>query len=399
MSGKHIVVVGTSFAGYTAALKLREGLGSEHKVTVIDRQDRFVFIPSLIWYPFGIRTAKQISFAVSPIYKKKNIDFMLDEVKSFDLENRTVITEKGKVPYDYLVVATGPKVDFKSVPGLVPGETSNSICTLEHAEHAKDSWEKFLKNPGPIVVGAAQEAACFGAAYEFVFNVRHQLKKNKILDKAPIHFVTSEPYLGHFGIGGFGSGAKMCTWMFNKKGITGHYNTDIKEVTKDSVTLGDGTEIKSSYTMIIPRFRGVDAVTSSKGLANDKGFIATSTKFQHLIHPEVYAAGIAVAVAAPEATKFGCAVPKTGYPSEVMAEVAAHNIIVDITGEGEYLDQAVGDISAKCIMDAGNSGMVILGDKTLGPRKKERIIPGPWAHWGKLAFEAYFMYTRKRGKV
>ncbi len=399
MSQKHIVVVGTSFAGYTAALKLREGLGAEHKITVIDRQDKFVFIPSLIWYPFGIRKAKQISFAVSPVYKKKNIDFMLDEVLSFDLDNRTVITETGKVPYDYLVVATGPKVDFAAIPGLKPGETSNSICTIEHAEDAKDSWEKFLQNPGPVVVGAAQEAACFGAAYEFVFNVRYQLKKNKLLKKAPIHFVTSEPFLGHFGIGGFGKGAEMCTMMFKRMGITGHYNTDIKEVTKDSVTLGDGTKIDSKYTMIIPRFRGVDAVVNSKGLANPKGFIPTTDEYQHVDYPEVYAAGIAVAVAAPFETQFGCAVPKTGYPSEVMAEVAAHNIIADITGEGERHQKEFADIDAKCIMDAGNMGMIILGDKMLGKRKKEKIIPGPWAHWGKLAFEAYFMYTRRRGKV
>lgn len=399
MSQKHIVIVGTSFAGYTAAIKLREGLGSEHKITVIDRQDKFVFIPSLIWYPFGIRKPKQISFAVSPVYKKKNIDFRLDEVTSFDLDNKTVITETGTVPYDYLIVATGPKVDFDAIPGLKPGETSNSICTIEHAEHAKDSWKKFLQNPGPVVVGATQEAACFGAAYEFVFNVRYQLKKKKLLDKAPIHFVTSEPYLGHFGIGGFGKGAEMCTWMFNKMGITGHYNTDIKEVTKDAVILGDGTEIKSSYTMLIPRFRGVDAVVNSKGLANPKGFIPTTKGYQHVDYPEVYAAGIAVAVAAPGETQHGCATPKTGYPSEVMAEVAVHNIIVDITGKGERTEKAFEDIGAKCIMDAGNMGMIILGDKMIGPRKKERIIPGPWAHWGKLAFEMYFMYTRKRGKV
>ncbi|MHC4092596.1 MAG: NAD(P)/FAD-dependent oxidoreductase, partial [Planctomycetota bacterium] len=202
MDRKRIVVVGSSFAGYTGALELHEQLGEHHDITVIDKSPHFVFIPSLIWYPFGIRNAEDISFDVRPVYEKRGISFVQATARSFDLEGRTVKTDIGDLPYDYLLIATGPKVDFDDVPGLGPHKNSWSICNIGHAEETRQGWERFLDDPGPIVIGASQGAACFGAAYEFVFNVRYQLKKNKLQKKAPITYVTAEPFLAHFGIGG-----------------------------------------------------------------------------------------------------------------------------------------------------------------------------------------------------
>jgi sulfide:quinone oxidoreductase len=80
-----------------------------------------------------------------------------------------------------------------------------------------------------------------------------------------------------------------------------------------------------------------------------------------------------------------------------MAKTAAHNIAVEITGEGERKEMPFSMIHAYCIMDTGNMGMVILGDQMLGPRHLEFIIPGPQAHWAKIAFEKYFMATRTPG--
>ena len=399
MERKHVVVIGSSFAGYTGALELREMLGDEHDITVIDKSSDFVFIPSLIWYPFGSREAKDISFDVRPVYEKRGIRFLQTPARGFDLENRTVHTGNGDVPYDYLLIATGPFVDFEDVPGLGPEKNSWSICNLGHAEETRQAWERFLDDPGPIVIGASQGAACFGAAYEFVFNVRYQLKKNKLLDKAPIAYVTAEPFLAHFGIGGLGKGQMMAEKMFKFYDIDRRTNAVVDEVQPDAVVLEGGERIPSKFTMIIPRFLGVDAVRNTPGLANANGFIEVDEGYQHPDHPEVYAAGVAVHVPPPEETPIPCGVPKTGYPSEQMAKTAAHNIAVEITGEGERKEMPFSMIHAYCIMDTGNMGMVILGDQMLGPRHLEFIIPGPQAHWAKIAFEKYFMATRKRGRV
>lgn len=400
MARKRIVVIGTSFAGYTGALELHELLGKQHDITVIASSHEFVFIPSLIWYPFGLREKGDIAFDVRPIYAERGITFVEDKVTGFDLERQVVqAAQAGELPYDYLLIATGPKVDFASVPGLGPDKYSLSICNVEHAEETRHAWSRFIQDPGPIVIGAAQGAACFGAAYEFIFNVRHQLKKLHLLEKAPLTYVTAEPFLGHFGIGGFGNAKWMSEKFFKMEGIDWRTNSTISEVRADAVVLGTGEVLPSKFSMIIPRFLGIDAIRSTPGLGNANGFIETGDDYRHKVYPNVYAAGVAVHVPPVGETDVPCGVPKTGYPSEVMAKTAAHNIAADIRGETERKTMPFSLIQAYCIMDTGDMGMMILGDHMLGARHLEFIIPGPQAHWAKLAFEKYFLYSRKHGHV
>jgi sulfide:quinone oxidoreductase len=121
-------------------------------------------------------------------------------------------------------------------------------------------------------------------------------------------------------------------------------------------------------------------------------------EYRHKVYPEVFAAGISVHVAPPSSTPVPCGVPKTGYPSEQMAKTAAHNIAVEIEG-GTPKETPFAEINAYCVLDSGNMGMIIVGDHMLEPRHSEHIIPGPEAHWAKLAFEKYFLYSRKHGHV
>src|SRR6266545_2335517 len=364
MARKRIVVVGTSFAGYTGALELHELLGDDHDITVVANTHDFVFIPSLIWYPFGLRDKKDIAFDVRPVYAEHHIRFVEANVTGFDLDQRLVLTNAEPIAYDYLLIATGPKVDFANVPGLGPQQNSWSICNIAHAEETRHAWERFLSDPGPIVIGASQGAACFGAAYEFIFNVRYQLKKHHLLDKAPLTFVTAEPFLGHFGIGGFGNAQAMSELFFKMQQI--NWRTS--------------------------------AIRNTPGLANANGFIETDDGYQHKCYPEVFAAGVAVYVPPAGDTPVPCGVPKTGYPSEVMAKTAAQNIAAAING-GERKTMPFSLIHAYCIMDTGNMGMLIVGDHMLGARHMEFIIPGPQAHWAKLALEKYFLYKRKHGHI
>ncbi len=400
MEKKHIVIVGTSFAGYTGALELREHLeGEDHEITVIAPSPEFVFIPSLIWLPFGLRDKEDISFDVRPVYDKHRIDFVESRATSFDLDRRAVITEQGELQYDYLLIATGPKIDFESIEGLGPHRNSWSVCTVDHAMETRQAWNNFLDDPGPVVIGATQGAACFGAAYEFLLNTRYQLKKKKLIDKCPITLVTAEPYLAHFGIGGFGNAREMCEKMFARYGIHWHTSAVVKEVKPETVVLESGEALPSKFTMLIPRFLGVDAVRSTSGLANQAGFIEVDGTYQHPTYKEVFAAGVAVHVPPPEPTPVPCGVPKTGYPCEQMAKTAVWNIAASIRGDEERKNLPYSDIKALCIMDTGNMGMFIVGDHMLSPRAHEAIIPGPQAHWAKVAFEKYFLSTRKRGVV
>lgn len=423
MNAPHVVIVGGSFAGLTAAYELKRLLGKLVRVTVIDKNDQFVFIPSLIWVPFGWRTPKQITFALRPSLESCGAEFLHATAQRIDPEGQFVELRHHDSPerveavrYDYLLIATGPHVQFDVIPGLGPhGGFTESICNIEHAEKARLAWKAFLKDPGPVIVGATQGSACYGAAYEFVFNLEYALRKAGIRDKASVTYVTSEPFAGHFGIGGMKHAQSMTEWFFRHVGIDWAVNAVMDRVTpgeihfrtgqltratgNEPVTNLAGKSLPFKYAMIIPPFLGAEVVRVS-GLGNERGFIVTDDYFRHLRYPHIYAAGVAVAVAPPAPCEAGCSVPKTGYISEVMAHTAAKNIAASIEGK-PLTKKPQADIDAKCILDAGNQGIIMYTDRVYAPKRRrwETLIPGPWAHWGKLAFERYYLWKMRTGRV
>lgn len=396
---ERIVVLGGSFAGLTAAFELKRELGDRAEVTVIARDPRFVFIPSLIWVVPGWRKPGQISFEIEPALKRKGIVFKHAVVERIDPATNKVLTDDGEFEYDYLVIATGPKYDWEVVPGLGPADgTTWSVCNLPHAMDAAKAWLDFVQDPGPIVIGSTQGASCFGAEYEVVFNIDKALRQARIRSQVPLTFFTAEPFLGHFGIGGMRGGEMMLKGFFKLLGIEAIVGVSTNEVTKDTITLSNGRTLAHRFAIVIPRFSGVQAIFDSPGLGDERGFVPINDRYQHPEFANIYAAGVAAQVKPPEPTLIPTGVPKTGWMSEVMARVVAQNIAADITG-GEHRELPFGDIRPLCIMDAGNQGMIIGLDRVFKPRKVEIMLPGPWSHWAKLAFERYYMAKMRNGLV
>ncbi len=400
MAAQRVVVVGSSFAGLTAALTLRKELGDEHEIVVVDPRDHFTFIPSLIWLPFGIREPGDITFPLEPTYARKGISFVNEAATAIDPGRHVVTTDSGReLDYDRLLLATGPRLAFEKVPGLGPedGYTS-SVCNLEHALGTRDAWQRFLDDPGPVVIGTAQGGSCFGASYEFLFNVKHRIKKAGLEDVAPVTFVTAEPFLGHFGLGGVGKSSEMVEGFFDRLGIEGIPNNVIERVEDGEMHLEGGRVLPFKFSMIVPPFTGVDLVRETEGLGNPMGFIPVDDEYRHVDHPEIFAAGVDIAIPPPGETPVPAGVPKTGHMSERMAAIGARNIAADIKG-GEHEQLALPDLAAVCVLDAGNNGVIFKADHVLGDSKHPRIMAGPQAHWAKLAFERLFLETRKRGML
>ncbi|MCX7997819.1 MAG: NAD(P)/FAD-dependent oxidoreductase, partial [Leptospiraceae bacterium] len=272
---KRIVILGGSFAGLTAAYELKRKLKEEAEVVVISRTDKFWFIPSLIWVPFGRRKRDQISFELKPALKRKGIVFYHEAAQKILPEKNKVVTDKRELDYDYLLIATGPAYNFQLLSGLGPkGGYTHSVCNINEAEECQTAWQEFIKDPGPIVIGATQFASCFGAAYEVIFNVEHQLRKLKIRDKVPsITYLTAEPFLSHFGIGGMFGSKPMIDAFFKFRGISSITNAAIKEIQSKKILLQDGREVPFKFAVIIPPFLGQDVIRNSDGLGNEKGFI------------------------------------------------------------------------------------------------------------------------------
>jgi len=225
----HIIVVGAGIAGLPLAYELRGALGREHRVTLVNASDQFQFVPSNPWVAVGWRDRGQTTFPVARSLARKGIDFLAHPVVRIDAPGNTLHLDGGNaLAYDFLVIATGPRLAFEEVPGSGPAAHTQSICTVEHAEQAWSRYREFLEDPGPMVIGAMPGASCFGPAYEFAFIVSADLKRRRLRRKVPITFVTSEPYIGHLGLGGVGDSKGMLESEFR--------NHDVRWVTNAKTT-------------------------------------------------------------------------------------------------------------------------------------------------------------------
>jgi sulfide:quinone oxidoreductase len=394
----NVLVLGSNFAGLTAALALKHDLRDDVEVTVISKSDRFVFNPSFIWIPFGKRTPQDITFPVGPTFEAHEVNFVHAEATRIDHQRQQVTTPNATYAYDYLVVATGYLEDFSPIPGAGPGGPAHAITSLEGALRAAEGWKRLLADPGPVVVVAAQGTGCFGAAYELVFNVAHQLRKHKLTRRAPVTYVTAEPFLGHFGIGGLPGGERLLGMFLKHTGIQAILDTATSEVVPGEIRLADGRRLPYRYAVVVPPFVGAEVVRAS-GLGNPSGFVEVEDTYQTKVAPNVYAVGIGTAVAAPWRTANPIGVPKTGFPAETMAHVAAANIAAQIRGNPPTRRESFAEMPAVCIMDAGSNGVIILADRMLPPRKHAVMLPGPQSHAAKVAFEKYYLWKTRHGYV
>ncbi|MFQ5973281.1 MAG: NAD(P)/FAD-dependent oxidoreductase [Alphaproteobacteria bacterium] len=390
-----ILVIGGSFGGLTSAYELRRRLpGRTCEITVISRERRFIFIPSLPWVAMGTKTISDISFDLERPLKRKGIGFVESAVLRIDPGQRKVHTEAGVDDYDFLVVATGHRSANEALPGLGPFDgPGHSLMSPVEAEEARDAWARFLQDPGAVVVGCAPGASCLGPAYEFVFEIHYMLARRKLRHRVPIAFVTPEPFVGHFGVGGFGKARQFFEGEFEQRDIRYLTSVEVSKITEESVELADGKALETRYSLIIPPLAGVKAVADSSGLGNPKGFIPVDRYYRHKDFPNIYAVGVAVAFPPVEETPVPVNFPKTGHMTEQMARIAAQNIAVEIHG-GEKTSH---ELMAECIMDMGDEAAHMVADPIRPPRNVSKMSKGKRWLWAKRFFAEYYLWKIRRG--
>ncbi len=392
-----VVIVGGSFGGLTTAYELRRRAGpSACEITLISKEPRFVFIPSLPWVTMGARTVDQISFEIEAPLQRKEIDFVQEAVVRIDTQAKQLLTEAGEYPYDVLVIATGHRSANEVVPGLGPFDgPGHSLMSPPEAEEAGVALKSFLEDPGPMVVGCAPGASCIGPAYEFAFEIDHLLRSKKLRHKVPMTFVTPEPFLGHLGLGGVGRVRQFLEGAFEERDIGYRTSAACTKITESSVELADGSVFESRFSMIIPPLAGVKAVVDSPGLGNPKGFLPVDEHYCHTELPGVYGVGVAVAFPPVDETAVAVNFPKTGHMTEQMAAVAAHNIIAEMQGGAKKAHSLV----AECILDMGEKAARIRAEPVRPPRNVAKLSEGRRWLWAKKAFERYYLWNAKRGRT
>jgi len=403
---KHIVILGAGIGGIPMAYEMKAEAGRDATITVISDNPYFQFTPSMPWVAVGWRKRNDVTIDLAPVFKKHGINFISSGITQLNPAGNSMTLASGEtISYDYLVIATGPELAFDEIEGLGPnGGNTKSVCSVDHAVTAGAAWEEFCKNPSPIVVGAVQGASCFGPAYEFAMIMDTDLRRRKIRDQVPMTFVTSEPYVGHLGLGGVGDTKGLLESAMRDRHINWITNAKVDKVEpgKMHVTEMDDTgapkivhELPFGFSMMLPAFRGIPAMMGHEGLVNPRGFIIVDKHQRNPTYQNIFSVGVCIAIAPPVATPVPTGVPKTGYMIESMVTATAHNIADLLKGKEPH---AVPTWNAFCLADFGDTGIAFVAQPQIPPRNVNWSSEGKWVHLGKIAFEKYFMRKIRKGQ-
>lgn len=415
-----VVILGAGVSGHTAALHLRRLVGREHEVVVVSPKADWNWIPSNIWVGVGRMPARKVVFPLAPIYRRQRIDFRQAKAVAIRPEGDAtsdrgavdiVYTdsvregEQERLTYDYLINATGPKLNFAATPGLGPDGHSWSVCTPEHAVEAARAFDAIKAKLAAgerqrLVIGVGHgTCTCEGAAFEYAFNVEHELREAGVRDLAEVVYLTNENELGDFGVGGmtftqngFVTSSQLWTEsLFRERSVKAIVGAHVERVEEGKVfyeTL-DGTQatLTFDFAMLLPPFRGADLQAFDRA-GNDitsdlfapNGFLRVDADYAAKPYEDWRAAdwpstyqsprysnlfGVGIAFAPPHAisrprtsprgTVIAPAPPRTGMPSGVMGREVAMSI-ADMINHGATAPTHAASMSsmgAACIASAG----------------------------------------------
>lgn len=399
-----LLVLGAGLGGVPMAYELREKARPEDRVIIVSDQEFYHFVPSNPWIVVGWRRPEAIMVKLEAPLAKKGIEFIEGNViRLLPDENKVLLSDGRVLSYDQLIIATGPKPAFEEIEGLGPEHHSHSIVHIDHALQARDAWDRFVESPGHIVVGAVQDASCFGPAYEFAFILDRDLRERHLRKKATMTFVTPEPYIGHLGYGGVSDSREMLENELKEHDIRWICNARVERVTADHVQVVEldveGNEkqrhsLASDFTMLLPAFEGIDALRGIRGLVDEHGFVIVDAHQRNPAYPNIWSVGVAVAIPSQEKTPVPIGVPKAGFMIESMVTAAALNICAVLEGK-EPEKEAVWN--AVYLADMGNTGIAFIALPQIPPRRFSALTEGKWVHLAKVAFESYFLNKIRNG--
>jgi len=394
------IIIGSSYAGLSAALELRSLLPSSDTVTVVSISEDFIFYPSLIWVVQGERELADISFPIRPVLEKAGVEFLHARLVEIHAEQNSIALSDGQIlHFDKLLIATGGEWDWGSTPGLLPRPEGNTVSMLspQAALNARATWKAFLADPGPMVIGMDLNASLYGAAYEFALNLDIALRKAGVRQHAPITFITPEPYLGHFGHDGLGNSRHIIEEAFASRQIQYVTEAQIERVGEDFVALGNMQErLPSKFTMIVPPYRGIQPVRAVPNLGDADGRIPVDDYYRSRSFADIFAGGVAIQIEPQVTTLLPCGVLVPGTVSAEMGRMAATNMAVDL-GYGKPVRKPPDALKSFYVFDSGAHGLFI----SLGSQSWLNVqlnVPGPWAHWAKVIAEKYQIWQLQTGR-
>ncbi len=374
------LVLGGGFAGLETAIRLKErGLD----VTLVSERPFLWIYPTSIWVPTGEYQAEDAKLDLATVASRHGFAFVQGAVEAIDGAKRTARVSGQELTADQLVIALGgspmqPRgVEHTFTIGAGP----------ENTGRLKEALDALLaRGSGRIALGFGgnpkdPSAVRGGPAFEFAFNVDTLLRRKGLREKVELTFFAPMPSpgekMGKRAVEAVGK-------MFAKLGISTRYGKKITGFEPGgTVVFEDGSKLESDLTMFLAAGQGHPVVQASDLPKTDVGFVQTDEGCAVVGLPGVWAVGDSAALLGP-AWK-----AKQGHMAEVMAHVAAANIVAAAEGRTErasYLPQ----VSIVCLMDMGRGAALVRRDD-----KVEKLVPMPvYGHWLKKAWGGYYRRSK-----
>jgi sulfide:quinone oxidoreductase len=346
-----VLVLGAGFGGLELSTCLSGAFGDDVDVTLIDRNDAFVFGFSKLDVMFG----RAVPDAVRHPYRdavKPGVHFVQTEIRSIDPAAKRVETDDGTFEADLLVVALGADLDPHATPGLTEGG-GHEFYTVDGAFAARDVLAEF--RGGRVVIGVLSTPfKCPPAPSETALMLHDQLVERGLRDRSEIALAMD------FGrpIPPSPDASAALVEAFEARNIEWHPRTEISELdpARNVATIRGGGEMAYDLLLAVPVHRA-PAVVVDGGLTTD-GWIQVDPLTFETSFDGVYAIGDVAAVGTPRAGVF----------AEGHAAVAADHIAARIRGETSDLQYGGRGV---CYLEFGKGRLAMVdvtffGDKRVG---------------------------------
>lgn len=381
MKGTTILILGGGIGGIVAAHRLRERLGNEHRIVVVDRSSQHIYAPGLLWLMVGKRRAPQMVGNLQNL-RHRGIEFVQADIRAIDAKAREVRTSDGTLTGDYMIVALGADLAPRAVPGLAEG--AYSYYDLAGAERLRDALAKF--NGGRLVLTVAgMPYKCPAAPWEGSLLIDEYLRERSLRDRVEITAYTPEPLPMPVAGPAVGQALKG---MVETRGIAFNGQAKLKSAdpARRELTFEDGRKVEYDLWIAIPPHACPPAVKNS-GLVGESGWVSVNPRTLQTSFERVFALGDVTMIKLAN----GKPLPKAGMFAHRQADMVVRTITADITRVGK---PAEFDGEGFCVVETGlGRGAMGSGNFYAEPDPAVTIQkPGRYGHIAKSIHEKYWMW-------
>jgi sulfide:quinone oxidoreductase len=368
-----IVILGAGFAALTAVRELRRR-APRARITLVAPKAEFVYLPSLIWVPTGLRKGSDLLLPLDTFFRDHQVEFVAARVTGIEQGGRRVLTDAGPIANDALIIATGGRF-LKKLPGI---EHALTLCEgIASAEAIRERLAKLER--GRIALGFGgnpnePSAMRGGPMFELLFGIETWLRRQNKRSAVELTFfnAAAEPgkRLGEKAVTG------LLSEMARRRIDThlGHKPLGFSERGVDT----EGGHVNADLILFMPGLTGPDWLDNSDLPRSPGGFIAADEHCRVNGLDRVFVAGDAGSFPGPDW------LPKQAHMADLQAKAAARNLLLVLDGKAPTASPKAELI---CIVDTLDSGILVYRDLN-----RSWLLPSSRVfHWAKRYFESHYL--------